>query len=414
MKQHTAVVTGMGGITPLGLTVRETWHNLIQGRSGVRFITYFDPSGFDTRIAAEVKHFDPLQYIDRKEARRMDRFCQFAMAAAAEAVQDAGLHEGSYSPDRVGVIVGSGIGGMATFESEAQKLLERGPHRVSPFFIPMLIPDLASGHISMRYGFRGPNFATVSACASSANALAEAMRIIRRGEADVVIAGGSEAPITPLGVAGFNAMKALSERNDAPEKASRPFEFHRDGFVMGEGAGIVVVESEEHAKRRGARIYAKFAGAGLSADAYHITAPAPEGGGAQLAMQRALADAGLAPEQIGYINAHGTSTPANDKNETIAISRVFGDHAGSLHISSTKSMIGHLLGASGAVEAIATIMTLLEETIHPTINYETPDPDCNLNYTPNQAVKKQVEAALSNSFGFGGHNVALAFCRYKV
>jgi 3-oxoacyl-[acyl-carrier-protein] synthase II len=403
------VVTGIGALSPLAHTAEETWQKLLAGESGLADISLFDTAEHETKIAAEVDEFQPREYMDAKEAKRMDRFCQLAMAAATQAVEDAGLEHENVDRGRVGVIVSSGIGGMMTFENEKTKLIQRGPGRVSPFFIPMMIADIAPGQISMRYGFKGPNYSITSACASAANAIADALQTIRRGDADAVVTGGAEACITPLGIAGFNAMKALSTRNDAPQKASRPFDAGRDGFVMGEGAGILILESLEHAQKRGAKIYGEIAGAGLSADAYHLTAPAPEGAGAQVAIRNALRDAGLEPVDVQYINAHGTSTPANDKNETMAIKRVFEDHAQSLNINSTKSMIGHLLGASGAVEAVATLLTLRDGTIHPTINQEQPDPECDLNYTPNTAVEREVTAALSNSFGFGGHNVCIAF-----
>lgn len=409
MIPNRAVITGVGAITPLGLTAETTWQRLLAGDSGINRITHFDTTDFETKIAGEVQDFDPREYLDAKESRRMDRFCQFAVATAVQAVDDAGLDFERLDRNRVAVIVSSGIGGMQTYENEVIKLAERGPRRVSPFFIPMIIADMAAGYISMRFNLKGANYATVSACASAANSIADALRLIQRGEADVVLAGGAEATITPLGIAGFNAMKALSTRNETPEKASRPFDAERDGFVMGEGGAILVVESLEHARARDAKIYAELAGAGLSADAYHMTAPAPEGEGAQRAIASALKDAGLAPEEVQYINAHGTSTPANDKNETTAIAKVFAGAADQLNISSTKSMIGHLLGASGAVESIACIFSLRDEKIHPTINLENPDPDCYLNYTANASVEREVNAALSNSFGFGGHNVCLAF-----
>ena len=412
MNGNRVVVTGIGAITPLALNAEETWQKLLAGESGIGYIHHFDTTDFDTKIAGEVTDFDPKAVLDAKEARRMDRFCQFAVAAADQAIQDAGLDVEKLDRERIGVVVSSGIGGMGTFETETRKLIERGPGRVSPFFIPMMIADIAAGHISMRYGFRGPNYAIVSACASAANAIADALQLIRRGVADIVIAGGAEATITPLGVAGFNSMKALSTRNDAPQKASRPFDAERDGFVMGEGGGILVFENLDHARARGARIYGELAGAGLSADAYHITAPAPEGVGAQQAMRRALEDAKLQPQDVQYVNAHGTSTEANDKNETLAIAKVFGETAETLNINSTKSMIGHLLGASGAVEAIVTLLTIRDGKIHPTINQEHPDPDCFLNYTPNEAQTREVQAAVSNSFGFGGHNVCLVFKKY--
>ncbi|RMD95301.1 MAG: beta-ketoacyl-[acyl-carrier-protein] synthase II [Calditrichaeota bacterium] len=409
MAKYRAVISGIGAITPLALNPEETWQKLLEGRSGVKPITLFDTTDFLTRIAGEIYDFNPQDFLDPKLLRRMDRYSQLAVATADQAIRDAGLDLEKIDRDRVGVIVSSGIGGMQTFENEVRKLQEKGPRRVSPFFIPMMIADIAAGHISMRYNFRGPNYAIVSACASAANALADALDLVQRGKADIVVAGGAEATITPLGIAGFNAMKALSTRNDEPEKASRPFDAERDGFVMGEGSGILIIENMEHARARGAKMYVELAGAGLSADAYHMTAPAPEGIGAQKAMRLALQDANLQPEEVQYINAHGTSTPANDKNETIAISKVFGDYAETLNINSTKSMIGHLLGASGAVEAIVTALTIRDNKIHPTINQEHPDPDCFLNYTPNESVSREVHAALSNSFGFGGHNVTLAF-----
>lgn len=414
MPKKRAVITGIGAITPLALTAKETWQKLLRGESGIAEITLFDATDFDTKIAGEIKNFEPLNYMDRKEARRMDRYCQLALAASDEAIRDAGFETQRFDATRIGVILSSGIGGMQTYENEAKKLIERGPNRVSPFFIPMMIADIAAGWISMRYGLRGPNYAITSACASSANALADAMRIIQQGDADIMIAGGAEAPITQLGVAGFNAMKALSTRNDAPRRASRPFDRDRDGFVMGEGAGVLVVENLEHALNRGVKIYAELVGAGLSADAYHLTAPAPDGIGAQQAMALALKDAELQPDEIQYINAHGTSTPANDKIETLAISKVFGNHAENIQINSTKSMIGHLLGASGAVETVAVVKTLSENRIHPTINIENQDPECFLNYTPDKSLERIVENALSNSFGFGGHNVSLAFRRFSA
>lgn len=405
---NRVVITGIGAITPLALNAEDTWQLLLQGQSGIGAITLIDASQLKTKIAAEVKGFEPDAYIHHKDARKMDRFCQFAVAAAAQAIEDAALEPQKIDSNRVGVIVSSGIGGMQTFEDEARKLITKGPQRVSPFFIPMLISDMAAGHISMRYGFHGPNYATASACASSANALVDAMRIIQRSEADVIIAGGAEAAITLLAMAGFSAMKALSTRNDEPRKASRPFDADRDGFVMGEGAGILVLESLDHAENRGAKIYAELAGAGLSADAYHMTAPHPEGLGAQKAIRAALEDAGLQPEDVQYINAHGTSTSANDRIETLAIAKVFGAAADNLNISSSKSMLGHILGASGAIEAIVCALTIRDGVMHPTINQENPDPECFLNYTANEKAEREVTATLSSSFGFGGHNVTLA------
>jgi len=413
---HRVVVTGVGLLTPVGNDVPSTWSALLEGKSGAGPITQFDATEeFDVRFACEVKGFDPEQYLDRKEIRRTDRFAQFAMAVAQQAVEDAGLADrfDRLDRDRIGVIIGSGIGGIRTFEEQARIMLERGPQRISPFFVPMFIADIASGLVSMRYGLRGPNFATVSACASSAHAVGAAYRIVQRGEADIVIAGGAEATVTPLTMAGFAAMKALSRRNDDPQRASRPFDAERDGFVLGEGAGALVLESLESALDRGANILGEIIGVGQTADAYHLTAPAPEGAGAQLAMRAALEDAGCVPEDVGYINAHGTSTPANDLNETLAVKAVFGDHAYRLIMGSTKSMTGHLLGAAGAVEAIISLLVCANGDIPPTINFSTPDPDCDLDYAHNRRVKRDVEVALSNSFGFGGHNVCIALRRWS-
>ncbi len=412
MNERRVVITGMGVISPLGHAVDEFWQNLLAGKSGVGSITRFDAAGFDTKIAAEVKNFNPEDYLDKKEARRMDAFTHYALAAAKLAVEDARLLTAQIDRDAIGVIVSSGIGGMDTFEREARKLVEKGPGRISPFFIPMMIADIAPGHISMQYGFKGPNYAIISACASSSHAIGESFRYVQRGEAEVMICGGAEATITPMGVAGFNAMKALSTRNEAPQQASRPFDLDRDGFVMGEGGGILVLESLESAMRRDAKIYAEIVGAGYSADAYHITQPAPGGEGAVRAIRIALRSARVAPEDVQYVNAHGTSTAANDKNETQALATVFGEHAQTLNISSTKSMIGHLLGASGAMELVATALTCREDVIHPTINQMTADPDCFLNYTPNTAVRREVNVAISNSFGFGGHNVCLVVKKF--
>lgn len=408
MQTKRVVVTGMGVISPIGNTLKDYWENLLAGKSGIDYITRFDTSDFDTKFAGEVKDFEPANYMDRKEVRRMDLFTQYAMAAAELAVQDAELSFEGVDRDRTGVIVSSGIGGIETFERQAKILLERGPQRISPFFIPMLIADIAPGYISIRYGLRGSNFATVSACASSSHAIGEAFHTIQRGDADVMICGGAEAAITPLGVGGFNAMKALSTRNDAPQKASRPFDSQRDGFVMGEGAGIVILESEEHAARRGAKMYAEVAGVAYTGDAHHITAPAPEGQGAAKAMRLALQNGHLQPQDIDYINTHGTSTPHGDVAEVQAIKHVFGDHAYQLSINSTKSMVGHLLGASGGVEFIATVLAIRDDVLHPTINQEAPDPACDLDCAANEPRKRPVRAALSNSFGFGGHNVTLA------
>lgn len=408
---HRVVVTGVGLVTPVGNDVPSTWTALLEGRSGAGPITQFDATeDFDVRFACEVKGFEPEQYLDRKEVRRTDRFAQFAVAVAQQAVEDAGLTDqfDRLNRDRIGVIIGSGIGGIRTFEEQARIMLERGPQRISPFFVPMFIADIASGLVSMRYGLRGPNYATVSACASSAHAVGAAYRIVQRGEADMIIAGGAEATVTPLTMAGFAAMKALSRRNDCPEAASRPFDADRDGFVLGEGGGALIVESLESALNRGANILGEIIGVGQTADAYHLTAPAPEGAGAQLAMRAALEDAGCVPEDVDYINAHGTSTPANDLNETLAVKAVFGDHAYRLVMGSTKSMTGHLLGAAGAVEAIISLKVCATGEIPPTINFSTPDPECDLDYAHNRRVQREVDVALSNSFGFGGHNVCLA------
>jgi len=409
--RRRVVVTGLGLVTPIGNDVGSTWSALLEGKSGAAMITHFDPTpDFDVRFACEVKGFEPELYMERKEIRRTDRFAQLAIAAAHQAVEDSGLFAGgSVDLDRVGVLIGSGIGGIATFEDQARTMIERGPQRISPFFVPMFIADIAAGHVSMRYGARGPNFCTVSACASSAHAVGEAYRIIQRGEADAMITGGAEATVTPLTMAGFAAMKALSRRNDSPETASRPFDKTRDGFVLGEGSGMLILESLEHAQARGARILGEIVGFGQSADAYHLTAPAPEGAGAQSAMRLALEDAGAAIDDVDYINAHGTSTPPNDLNETLAIKAVFGEHAYRLVVGSTKSMTGHLLGAAGAVEAVICILTCRSGVIPPTINFSEQDPELDLDYAHNRRVERQVRLALSNSFGFGGHNACLAF-----
>jgi 3-oxoacyl-[acyl-carrier-protein] synthase II len=406
------VVTGLGTLSPVGNTADEFWTSLIQGRSGVGMITKFDTTGYPTRIAGEVKNFDPLNFVDKKEARRLDPYLQFAVASAVLAVQDAALDTGKVDGTRFGVLIGSGIGGISTLLESHRNLIEKGPDRVSPFFIPMLIANMASGLVSMRFGAKGPNSAVVTACATGNHAIGDSFKIIQRADADVMIAGGSEAIIIPLTIAGFCSMKAMSTRNDEPTKAMRPFDANRDGFVAGEGAGILVLESLEHALARDARIYAEIIGYGMTGDAHHMTAPDPEGDGAARAMAAAVRDAGLDASDVGYINAHGTSTIYNDKFETIAIKRVFGDHARRLAVSSTKSMTGHLLGAAGGIEAIATVLALHHGVLPPTINYETPDPDCDLDYIPNQARKQDVEVALSNAFGFGGTNATLAFRAY--
>lgn len=413
--RRRVVVTGLGLLTPIGNDVEATWQALLEGKSGAGPITQFEATEeFDVRFACEVKGFEPERYLDRKEIKRTDRFAQFAIATAQQAMESAGLADGldGIDRDRAGVLIGSGIGGIATFEEQTRILLERGPQRISPFFVPMFISDIAAGLVSMRYGFRGPNFCTVSACASSAHAVGTGFRIVQRGEADVMIVGGAEATVTPLTMAGFAAMKALSTRNDSPETASRPFDATRDGFVLGEGAGCLILEELEHAKRRGARILGEIVGFGQTADAYHMTAPAPEGAGAQLAMRAALEDAGLKPTDVDYINAHGTSTPANDVNETLAVKAVFGDYAYELVMGSTKSMTGHLLGAAGAVEAAISVLVTRHGVIPPTINFTEPDPQCDLNYAHKGKIERPVKVAISNSFGFGGHNVCLAFRRW--
>jgi 3-oxoacyl-[acyl-carrier-protein] synthase II len=392
--------------------VDEFWSALLQGRSGIGAITKFDTAGYPTRIAGEVRNFDPLNFVDKKDARRLDPYLQYAVAASALAVQDAALDIGKVEASRFGVLIGSGIGGITTLLESHRNLLEKGPDRVSPFFIPMLIVNMASGLVSMRFGAKGPNSSVVTACATGNHAIGDSYEIIQRGDADVMIAGGSEAIIIPLTIAGFCSMKAMSTRNDEPTKAMRPFDATRDGFVCGEGAGIVVLETLEHAQARDARIYAEIVGYGMTGDAHHMTAPDPEGDGAARAMAMAVRDAGLEPSAVGYINAHGTSTPYNDKFETLAIKRVFGEHARRLAVSSTKSMTGHLLGAAGGIEAIATVLALHHGVLPPTINYETPDPDCDLDYIPNQARKQNVEVAISNAFGFGGTNATLAFRTY--
>jgi len=403
----------MGAITPIGNDLPSYWEGLKAGRSGAAPITRFDASDYDTKFACEVKNFNPHDFIDKKLTNRMDLFTQFGMAATSMAVADSALNLDTVDKTRVGVIYGSGIGGMWTYLKQQQSLYETGgPHRISPFFVPMLISDICAGYISMRYGFKGPNYATTSACATSNNAIIDAAMLIERGTADVIVAGGSEAVVSPMGVGGFNAMKALSTRNDAPEKASRPFDKERDGFVIGEGAATLILEDMEHAKKRGARIYAELAGFGLTADAYHITQPAPGGEGAVRSMKMAIASAGLKPEDIAYVNVHGTSTPLGDISESDAIKTAMGDHARKVAISSTKSMTGHLLGAAGAIEAVATIMALQDQIAPPTINYEFPDPACDLDYIPNKARPMKIDAAISNAFGFGGHNATLLFTRF--
>ncbi len=404
------VVTGQGIVSPLGNSVEEFWKRLVAGESGIGPLTRFDATGYDTRIAGEVRGFKPEEYMDRKDIRRTDLFVQYAVAGTAQALEQSRI-QGQVDPTRFGVIVGSGIGGISTFEEQHRQLLEKGPNRVSPFFIPMMISDMASGQVSILFGAKGPNYCTVSACSSGAHAVGEAFRLIQNSEADVMIAGGAEAPVTPISFAGFCSMKAMSTRNDDPVRASRPFDSQRDGFVMGEGAGIVILEELEHAKKRGATILAEVVGYGATGDAHHMTAPAPEGEGAARAMQAAIDDSGLPLTEFGYLNAHGTSTPLNDKFETQAIKSVFGEHARKVAISSTKSMTGHLLGAAGGLETIICILALERKLLPPTINYEHPDPDCDLDYVPNTARPVEARAALSNSLGFGGHNVTLALSR---
>ena len=411
--QRRVVITGLGAVTAIGKTVKDFWEGLLEGRNGVDQITHFDASQHSTHFAAEVKNFSVEGFLDKREARRMDLYTQFAMVAANEAIEDAGLDLQKIDLNMAGVVVGSGIGGIKSFEVEHTKYIEKGARRVSPYFVPLMISDIAAGQISIRYGLKGPNYATVSACATASHAIGDAVRLIKYGDADIMVAGGSEAPITPMAVAGFASMRALSTRNDDPAHASRPFDLERDGFVMGEGAGIIVLEALEHAKKRGAQIYGEIRGIGFTGDAHHVTAPAPGGEGAVRAMRRCAEDGGLNLEDIDYINAHGTSTPFNDKNETAAIKTLFGDHAYQLNISSTKSMIGHLLGAAGSVELIVATLAIKHGVIPPTINYETPDPECDLNYTPNTAVERPIHAAISNTFGFGGHNACISVSKFE-
>jgi len=410
MSRRRVVVTGLGLVCPVGVGVEESWQALVAGKSGVGPITHYDASTYPTKIAGEVRGFEPEKFMDRKEVRRNDRFIQFALAAADMAVADSGIDFAKEDPERVGVIVGSGMGGLATIEDTHQTLMERGVRKVSPFFIPAIIINLAPGQIALRWGLKGPNFSPVSACATGNHSIGDALMYIERGMADVMIAGGTEATLTPLGLAGFCAARAMSERNDAPEKASRPFDKGRDGFVAAEGSGILVLEEYEHARRRGARIYAELCGYGASCDANHVTSPAPEGEGGQRAMRMALADAGLRPEQVGYVNTHGTSTPQGDIAECQAIRRVFGDWADQgLVVSSTKSMTGHMLGAAGGAEAVFSILALHRGVVPPTMNVDEQDPECRLDVVPNRAREVRTEAVLSNSFGFGGTNAVVAF-----
>jgi len=410
-KDRRVVVTGMGAITALGFDLDTLWNNLMEGKSGVTVIDHFDVSQYPTRIAAAIRDFNPEDYMDRKDARKMDRFVQFAVAASDLALKDAGIRIGENAdPERIGVYVGSGIGGLSTWEEQHRILLEKGPKRVSPFFIPMMIANMASGQISMRNGAKGPNSTSVTACATGTHSIGDSFRLIQRGDADVMICGGAEATITPIGMAGFCAMRAMSTRNEEPEKASRPFDIDRDGFVMGEGSGILVLEELEHAVKRGARIYAEVIGYGLSADAYHMTDPDPDGPARCMAM--AIRDAGISPEDVQYINAHGTSTPVGDKSEITAIKRTFGDHARKLAVSSTKSMTGHLLGAAGGVEAVILALSIRHGRLAPTINVDNQDPECDLDVVPNQPRSLDLQVGMSNSFGFGGHNATIIMKKY--
>jgi len=414
--KRRVVVTGLGAVTPIGTGVERFWRNLVKGVSGIERIKSFDPDefGLTVKIAGEVKDFDPLNYMDKKDASRLSLFIQYAVGAAHEAIEDSGILGSDYDPFKVGVIIGTGIGGLRDIEREHGVITAKGARRVSPFFIPYGISNMGAGYVAIKYGFKGPNYCVTSACATGNHAIGDAFRLIQNGDIDIAIAGGTEASITPLGVAGFAVMRALSTRNDEPSKASRPFDADRDGFVVGEGAGVLVLEEYERAKARGAKIYCELVGYGATDDAFHITAPHECGEGAYECMKIALEDAGIRPEEVDYINAHGTSTPLNDKVETMAIKQLFGEHAYNLKISSNKSMIGHMLGAAGAVEAVATVKTIEEGIIPPTINLENPDPECDLDYVPNEAVKKEVVLALSNSFGFGGTNASLVFKKIDV
>ncbi len=411
--KRRVVVTGVGLVTPLGVGIENVWQRILRGESGIGPITRFDAAQHETKFAAEVKEYRPEDYVPPKELKRTDLFIQYALTAAKIAIEDSSLDMGKEDAERIGVIVGTGLGGLPTLEKYHSILLERGPGRISPFFIPMLIANEAPGHIAIQYGIKGPNLCIVTACATGAHSIGDSLRVIQYGDADVMVAGGTEANLTPLTVGGFNAMKALSTRNDAPARASRPFDKDRDGFVVGEGSGIIVMEELEHAKKRGAKIYAEVVGYGYNGDAYHITAPCPDGDGFIRCMRMAMRDAALLPEEINYINAHGTSTDLNDQIETMAIKEVFKESAYTIPVSSTKSMIGHLLGAAGAVEAIFTILAMRDNVCPPTINYETPDPDCDLDYVPNTARSHAIDVGLSNSFGFGGTNSTLVFKRFK-
>lgn len=413
MSERRVVITGLGALTPVGKTAPEFWNGLISAKSGVRPVEHFDASEFNTRFAGQIENYDPLRYFDRKEARRLDKVSQYALIAAEETIRDSGIDLDNIDKDRVGVLVGTGIGGMQTFYEQSVSYHQHGPRGVSPFFIPMLIPDMPSGHISIRYGFRGANYCAVSACATGSHNIGLAYDTIRYGQADMMICGGSEAPVWPIGIAGFGSMKALSTRNDSPETASRPFDKTRDGFVLGEGAAMLFLESLESAIARGARIYGEIVGYGFSADAYHITAPDPDGNGVILALKRALEMAGIRPEDVDHINMHGTSTPLGDIAETNSIKKVFGDHAYRMNLNSTKSMTGHMLGAAGAGESVAAVLAIYHNMVPPTINYQHPDPECDLNYTTNEAVVREIRYALNNAFGFGGHNTTLVFKKFE-
>jgi len=413
MTKRRVVITGMGALTPIGNTLEEYWTNLLAGTSGANLISKFDTEQFETKFACEIKNYDPLTFIDKKAARRMDPFTQYAMSTAAMAMEDSQIDLESINRERAGVIYGSGIGGMDTWEKQHTIFMNSGPKRISPFFVPMMISDIAAGQISIQYGLKGPNYATTSACATSSHAIADAFIHIQRGSADLIVCGGAEASVTPMAVGGFNAARAISTWNDKYEIASRPFEKDRNGFVMGEGSGTLILEEYDQAILRGAKIYGEIVGVGLTGDAFHITAP-PEGGeGAVRSMREAIRDAGIQPEEIDYVNAHGTSTQLNDLNETKAIKTVFGEHAYNLSISSTKSMTGHLLGAAGAIESIASILSLKNSVVTPTINFDEADPECDLNYTPNKPVEKDLKYAISNTFGFGGHNASLLFKKFE-
>ncbi|MBI9073680.1 MAG: beta-ketoacyl-ACP synthase II [Melioribacteraceae bacterium] len=413
MNKRRVVITGLGALTPIGNNLEEFWQGLKEGRSGAGMITRFDTENFATKFACELKDFDVSEYIDKKEAKRMDRFTQYALAASTMAMEDSGINLEEVNREKFGVVFGSGIGGMETFEAQHSAFVNGGPRRVSPFFVPMMISDIAPGHISIKYGLKGPNYGVVSACATASHAIGDALMLIQTGRADLMVTGGAEGAITQMSISGFNAARAISTNNDAPETASRPFEKNRNGFVMGEGSGALILEEYEHAKARGAKIYAEICGFGFTGDAHHVTAPAPEHEGAQRSMKAALADSGIEPKDIDYINAHGTSTQLNDLNETQAIKKVFGDYAYEVSISSTKSMTGHLLGAAGAIESIASILAIRNSLIPPTINFEEPDPECDLDYTPNVAKEKEIKYAISNTFGFGGHNASLVFKKYE-